>query len=1149
MAAGKGEDTALGTAQSRFIESLPRKAIELRGAIALLTATPAAEGPREDMRRRLHTLYASAVVFRNEPLSQAVKEGIERLDAAREEGRPLSAPDLEVLAKLVRRIPELRGEPIEPSPGSTTAESPRNGASLAAPASTGQASAPSGVSTAPAAGAASTQDDFVLSRPRSLRATLTSAVPPARVEELAPVPATSAVPAAAPTSSASATPGSSSVALALAGEGVAALATSEQRPLLQRVLSVLVLVSPGERKTLTGLLRSECVEASFVDTARQALESARDSAPDVVVADEGLASAGKLLEGLRTDPLTDFVPVVLLAAATPELASPAATEGADAKLSRPFESRRILRALGRVTGTLVETTSGLVAFGDATVGEVAERVAEEIRRGLVDAIEAGRETRVPLGEGAEVLAAAWAAVARVRAFVTEQSAGRVRFTELPSRNTPALLSVGTRSEREAQAELGAQGTHGELSGRRIVVVDDDASVVEFFAGILLEQGATVVTAHRGEEALRAARRERPDLVISDVLMPDLDGFVLCRKLKRDPVLADVPVILISWKDDLLTRLRDLSAGASGYLKKEASWQQVLSAVTEALAARATLEAQLGGPSEVRGNLEGTGVVSLLRSVRRTRPDARVTLRDAWNLFECELREGRLAQLTRTASDGSFVRGEAALPQLLGASAGRYTVTVARGTLKQTFEGSLDQVLTRGALELGSQLDALSFPLLGRVARVVFDEDAYPALLNQSPAGMRQVVERLHAGEPPLKVAQRGELAQATLEAILLDMGRRGAIRGVVGSAGEDLFAEARVTRGKEQPIELSSPFSMPPPRMAELELDEPLGELAAMPHIPPAPALPTLGLEPEGVEREPDPRELASEPPPEPPRTAPPPVFDPVLSTPAPAFEPEPELLRTSPVPAPLERRDSGVPPQPVAPVVSERAHAPAPVAARVSVGPRTSAPSTPRASGSAEPRPVGASSDRRAALPPTEIPHEADLAAAEARRSRSTLAAWAVALLALFAAAFFAERLLEPQESTRVEVIGGGPSSATGTGVPAQAPGAPSSSATPPKPTSSAAASASAALVVPQDSGFQIYNGILEPGLVTSPTQGLVVVEGGAQLAGAELSVDQHVVGTVPAKVPLSEGIHELAIRRGDAVSYRFVSVRPGKTWVLRAL
>ncbi len=142
--------------------------------------------------------------------------------------------------------------------------------------------------------------------------------------------------------------------------------------------------------------------------------------------------------------------------------------------------------------------------------------------------------------------------------------------------------------------------------------------------------------------------------------------------------------------------------------------------------------------------------------------------------------------------------------------GRYAVTVAQGTLKHAFDNSLDEVLTRGALELGSQLDALSFPLLNRVARVVFDEDAYPALVNQSPAVMREVVERLHSGESPVKLGQRGDIAQATLEAILLDMGRRGAIRGVVGSAGEDLFAEARAARGREQPWAQLSPQRVSP---------------------------------------------------------------------------------------------------------------------------------------------------------------------------------------------------------------------------------------------------------------------------------------------------------------------------------------------------
>src|SRR5262245_60943309 len=120
--ARKGEETALGTARGRFIESLPRKAIELRGAIALLTATPAAEGPREDMRRRLHTLYASALVFRNDALAQAVKEGIDRLDAARDESRALSGDDLDHLTRLVKRIPDLKGDEAPGAAGAAASE-------------------------------------------------------------------------------------------------------------------------------------------------------------------------------------------------------------------------------------------------------------------------------------------------------------------------------------------------------------------------------------------------------------------------------------------------------------------------------------------------------------------------------------------------------------------------------------------------------------------------------------------------------------------------------------------------------------------------------------------------------------------------------------------------------------------------------------------------------------------------------------------------------------------------------------------------------------------------------------------------------------------------------------------------------------------
>ena len=121
--------SALGVARARFVEGLPRKAKELKGAMALLVATPDAERPREEMRRRMHALYASAQVFRLEPLAAALKECIARLDASREEGRALHQDDLDALARLGAKLPGLaEGAGSGPSLGASPPKTIRGGA-------------------------------------------------------------------------------------------------------------------------------------------------------------------------------------------------------------------------------------------------------------------------------------------------------------------------------------------------------------------------------------------------------------------------------------------------------------------------------------------------------------------------------------------------------------------------------------------------------------------------------------------------------------------------------------------------------------------------------------------------------------------------------------------------------------------------------------------------------------------------------------------------------------------------------------------------------------------------------------------------------------------------------------------------------------
>ncbi len=131
-----GRPTALGVARSRFVEGLPRKAAELRASLALLVGAPTEERPREELRRRLHALWASAQVFQIEALCDALRDVIERLDRARDARGEVPQEDLDALAALAATLPLLGGDavvreqavPSVPPPASAAATSrPRGG--------------------------------------------------------------------------------------------------------------------------------------------------------------------------------------------------------------------------------------------------------------------------------------------------------------------------------------------------------------------------------------------------------------------------------------------------------------------------------------------------------------------------------------------------------------------------------------------------------------------------------------------------------------------------------------------------------------------------------------------------------------------------------------------------------------------------------------------------------------------------------------------------------------------------------------------------------------------------------------------------------------------------------------------------------------
>jgi CheY-like chemotaxis protein len=106
------------------------------------------------------------------------------------------------------------------------------------------------------------------------------------------------------------------------------------------------------------------------------------------------------------------------------------------------------------------------------------------------------------------------------------------------------------------------------SRTRVLVVDDDPDSLEWLAMALLDSGFAVRTAASGPEALDEARRLPPALVLSDVMMPEMDGFELCAALKQDPRLRAVPVVLLSaGYGDPVDLERGANVGAADYLTK------------------------------------------------------------------------------------------------------------------------------------------------------------------------------------------------------------------------------------------------------------------------------------------------------------------------------------------------------------------------------------------------------------------------------------------------------------------------------------------------------------------------------------------------------------------------------------------------------
>jgi two-component system alkaline phosphatase synthesis response regulator PhoP len=134
--------------------------------------------------------------------------------------------------------------------------------------------------------------------------------------------------------------------------------------------------------------------------------------------------------------------------------------------------------------------------------------------------------------------------------------------------------------------------------QRILVVDDDKQIVRLIQAYLEQAGYQVLTAGDGETALHVIRRDRPDLIVLDLMLPDKDGWEVTRRVRQDENLANLPIIMLTARVEDTDKIVGLELGADDYITKPFNPREVVARV------RAVLRRATGSPAQPQVLLVG-----------------------------------------------------------------------------------------------------------------------------------------------------------------------------------------------------------------------------------------------------------------------------------------------------------------------------------------------------------------------------------------------------------------------------------------------------------------------------------------------------------------------------------------------------------------
>jgi CheY-like chemotaxis protein len=262
-----------------------------------------------------------------------------------------------------------------------------------------------------------------------------------------------------------------------------------------------------------------------------------------------------------------------------------------------------------------------------------------------------------------------------------------------------------------------------MTPERILIVDDDPWILRMVSTLLEKKGYAIVTASDGEEGLIRADQVKPDLIISDVMMPKMDGWTMVKALRSRPELQIIPVIFLTALGGEEDRIKGFRLGADDYLPKPFRFEEldlrVMNALKKGKQARATAEQVAAAapppppppdkragstppfpskPVGIHGTLEQLGLSSLLVILEMERKSGILRVEKAGATGRVFAREGRIiaARIEGEAAPKDAKKGAQAVYHLLTWSSGRFDFSVVDVDMEDEVQSTTTNLLMEGA---------------------------------------------------------------------------------------------------------------------------------------------------------------------------------------------------------------------------------------------------------------------------------------------------------------------------------------------------------------------------------------------------------------------------------------------------------------------